>query len=106
MTIQKPDIRTLFRTLLTCGSEDRLSMYSISLRGCRFVWLSLTLLLFPAGLLAQEESALDDARPGHAAQLPEAPDPVDDTAPTVFPHPENTRYLITGQTNIIFQAKG
>ncbi len=28
------------------------------------------------------------------------------TAPTMFPHPENSRFLISGQANIIFQAHG
>jgi hypothetical protein len=43
------------------------------------------------------------------AALPDAPPPVlptDDAAPTMFPHPENSRYLISGQANIIFQAHG
>jgi hypothetical protein len=37
--------------------------------------------------------------------LPDAPDPAANQM-TVFPHPENARYLILGQANIIFQAHG
>ena len=105
MTPQKTDPRTPVRTLLTCRPEDRLSMSSISLRGCRLLWLSLAIILVPAGLRAQQESDIDSRR-GHIAQLPEDPTPADDTTPTVFPHPENSRYLIDGQANIIFQANG
>src|SRR5215470_476121 len=36
--------------------------------------------------------------------LPDAPSA--DTPTTMFPHPENTRYFIAGQANIIFQAHG
>ena len=32
--------------------------------------------------------------------------PVDDTAPTLFKHSDTTRYLISGQANIIFQSHG
>jgi high affinity Mn2+ porin len=49
------------------------------------------------------------------AKLPEAPTPssetdtaaeTDDATPTMFPHWENSRFLIGGQANIIFQAHG
>ncbi len=105
MTTQKIDLRTPIRTMLTSRPEDRLFMISISLWSCRILWLFLALVFFPTGLLAQVESAFD-SRPGHPTHLPEAPALSDDSAPTVFPHPENSRYLITGQVNIIFQSKG
>ena len=45
------------------------------------------------------------AVPGAMAQLSEAPAPVPDApSPTTFPHPDQTRYYIAGQANIIFQA--
>jgi high affinity Mn2+ porin len=63
-----------------------------------------TLLLLPLALVAnaQERDLIDD-RPGRPVQLPDAPAPGDD-APTMFPHSENSRFLIAGQANIIFQA--
>ncbi|ADW69432.1 carbohydrate porin [Granulicella tundricola] len=36
----------------------------------------------------------------------EQPAPAGPAAPTMFPHPDSARYLILGQTNIIFQAHG
>jgi len=33
-------------------------------------------------------------------------EPVDEGAPTIFPHPDSARYLVAGQANIIFQAHG
>jgi high affinity Mn2+ porin len=43
--------------------------------------------------------------PGHADGLPDAPDPADPQL-TMFPHPEDARYFIAGQANIVFQAHG
>ncbi len=54
---------------------------------------------------AQTQELVDD-RPGQPAKLPEAPAPVDETAPTMFPHSETSRFYIAGQANIIFQADG
>jgi len=54
---------------------------------------------------AQEQDLFDD-RPGHPAKLPEAPTPADESAPTMFPHSETSRYYIAGQANIILQADG
>jgi hypothetical protein len=48
---------------------------------------------------------LTGGRPGRAAIAPEAPTPADKTAPTMFPHPDS-RFLVAGQANIIFQAHG
>jgi high affinity Mn2+ porin len=65
------------------------------------------LLLLTISLMAnaQEQELVDD-RPGRPAKLPEAPVPVDETAPTMFPHSETSRFYIAGQANIIFQADG
>lgn len=42
-----------------------------------------------------------------AAARPDAPTPnVDSGSPTIFSHSDSSRYLITGQANIIFQAHG
>jgi high affinity Mn2+ porin len=54
---------------------------------------------------AQEQNVID-GRPGRTAKLPEAPTPADETAPTMFPHSETSRFYIAGQANIIFQAHG
>ena len=54
---------------------------------------------------AQEQNQID-GHPSHSIKLPEAPTPADDTAPTMFPHSENSRFYIAGQANIIFQAHG
>ena len=54
---------------------------------------------------AQEQDLIDD-RPGHQTKLPEAPAPVDESAPTMFPHSETSRFYIAGQANIILQADG
>jgi high affinity Mn2+ porin len=51
-----------------------------------------------------QEFGVTDARPSHAEPLPEAPSA--DPPMTMFPHPEDSRFLITGQANIIFQADG
>jgi hypothetical protein len=40
-----------------------------------------------------------------AAQTPDSI-PVDEGAPTMFPHSESTRWILAGQANIIFQAHG
>ena len=56
---------------------------------------SLTLAtLLAASLRARGQTASD------AKTIPAA----GDTAPTLFPHPDDARYLISGQANIIFQA--
>ncbi len=58
--------------------------------------LTLTLLcLLPAFLPA---GAQQDSTPASA--------PSADSSPTLFPHPDAARYLISGQANIIFQAHG
>ena len=54
---------------------------------------------------AQEQDLTDD-RPGRPAKLPEAPAPTDESAPTMFPHSETSRFYIAGQANIILQADG
>jgi high affinity Mn2+ porin len=54
---------------------------------------------------AQEQGLFDD-RPGRPARLPEAPTSADESAPTMFPHSETSRFYIAGQANIILQADG
>jgi high affinity Mn2+ porin len=66
---------------------------------------AILLLAISLGANAQEQDLVDD-RPGRPAKLPEAPTPADETAPTMFPHSETSRYYIAGQANIIFQADG
>jgi high affinity Mn2+ porin len=58
----------------------------------------------PLAAVAQAQSP---AEPAQATTLPEAPTAATDSAsPTMFPHPDSSRFLITGQANIIFQAHG
>ena len=63
------------------------------------------LLLLAISLVAnaQAQDPSDD-HPGHAIKLPEEPGPADESAPTMFPHSETSRFYIAGQANIIFQA--
>jgi high affinity Mn2+ porin len=65
------------------------------------------ILLLAISLVANaQEQDLTDDRPGHPAKLPEAPAPADESAPTMFPHSETSRFYIAGQANIILQADG
>jgi len=65
------------------------------------------LLLLTISLVANaQDQALTDGHPGRPTTAPKAPTPEEDAAPTMFPHPEDSRYLIAGQANIIFQAHG
>ena len=67
---------------------------------------ALFLLSIPLASHAQE-NLLADARPSAPVQLPEAPAAdSDESTPAMFPHSDTTRYLISGQANIIFQAHG
>ncbi|HEX7158144.1 MAG TPA: carbohydrate porin, partial [Edaphobacter sp.] len=52
-----------------------------------------------------QELDLAAASPSRPSKLPEAPEPADPSL-TIFPHPENGPYLISGQANIIFQGHG
>jgi hypothetical protein len=63
------------------------------------------LLLTISHVANAQEQDLTDGRPTRPAHLPEAPSE-DNSAPTMFPHWENSRFLIAGQANIIFQAHG
>src|SRR4030088_596808 len=74
-----------------------------SLKNARYTIAAILLLVISFAANAQEQDLFDD-RPGHPAQLPEAPAPAD--APTMFPHSETSRFYIAGQANIIFQAHG
>ena len=62
---------------------------------------ALLLLMIPFAGHAQELD-VSDARPTRPEPLPEAPS--EDPPLTMFPHSEDSRFLITGQANIIFQA--
>ena len=74
-----------------------------SLKNARYTIAAILLLVISFAANAQEQDLFND-RPGHPAQLPEAPAPAD--APTMFPHSETSRFYIAGQANIIFQAHG
>jgi len=66
--------------------------------------IAAVLLLLAVGAAAHgQQQELTDDRP---AKMPEAPVPTDESAPTMFPHSETSRYYIAGQANIIFQADG
>ena len=62
------------------------------------------LLLFttPFAVKAQQQEPAED----RSSTLPELPLPAEETAPTMFPHSDTTRYYIAGQANIIFQSHG
>ena len=91
------------RTLFTPWSEDgRLPMLRRALK-CLIVCL---LLLAPAHQTLAQQNFDSGAHPGRPAAAPKAPSTEDDAWPTMFPHPEDSRYLISGQANIIFQAHG
>jgi high affinity Mn2+ porin len=63
------------------------------------------LLLAVSHVATAQEQDLTDARPTRPAHLPEVPSE-DNSGPTMFPHWENSRFLIAGQSNIVFQAHG
>src|SRR5277367_3157179 len=60
------------------------------------------LLVVGAAAHGQQQELTDDP----PAKMPEAPVPTDESAPTMFPHSETSRYYIAGQANIIFQSDG
>jgi high affinity Mn2+ porin len=65
------------------------------------------LALLTASFVANaQQQDLIDFHPGHPARLPDAPTPAGESAPTMFPHWEDSRLYIAGQANIIFQAHG
>lgn len=79
--------------------------FRLRLYPCLIACLPLLLLAAPIHVSAQ---TLADAH-GVDAALPNAPDPATQTenaAVTMFPHPENSRFYLAGQANIIFQAHG
>jgi high affinity Mn2+ porin len=78
------------------------SILAQSLRTSISTIAALLLLTITVVASAQEPNQVE----GRTPDPPAAPIPEDDAAPTMFPHPENSRYLITGQANIIFQAHG
>jgi high affinity Mn2+ porin len=82
-------------------------MFSTYICSRLLVWLPLLLVHAPHRANA---SVPFQAQPQQAAETtPDAPAPAADAGdvpPTMFPHPDSSRFLITGQTNIIFQAHG
>src|SRR5580698_9512171 len=81
---------------------------------CRRLLACVAFLLFgtPHPVAAQLQTASSEAP---SKLLPNAPSPAEgradtespaDTATTMFPHSDSSRYLISGQANIIFQAHG
>ncbi len=62
------------------------------------------LVLFTISLAANAQQ--QDMIEGRPVKMPDAPVPVDEGMPTMFPHSESSRYYIAGQANIIFQAHG
>ncbi|HEU5340485.1 carbohydrate porin [Edaphobacter sp.] len=75
----------------------------------RLLAACLTILLLAAFCPAMAQTA-DQAAGGAArtsTEVPNTPNPSTNAAPaglTLFPHSDNSRFLITGQANIIFQA--
>ncbi|MGD0444313.1 MAG: carbohydrate porin [Edaphobacter sp.] len=55
---------------------------------------------------AQEQDDLSNGRPSRPEIAVKVPTAEDDSAPTMFPHSETSRYLVSGQANIIFQSHG
>ena len=73
---------------------------------CRYTLAALLIagsMLHGSGAFAQR-SSVPTAAPS-TSQI-ESPAPAESDAPTMFPHPEDTRYFIAGQANIIFQSDG
>jgi high affinity Mn2+ porin len=68
------------------------------------VLAALLLLTLSLSACAQEMN-LSDPHPAHQSKLPEEPIPSDPPV-TMFSHPENAPWLISGQANIIFQGHG
>ncbi len=82
------------------------SVLAKSLKNSIHTIAALLLLLTISPVANAQEQELVDDRPGRPARLPEAPAPADETAPTMFPHSETSRFYIAGQANIILQADG
>jgi len=78
--------------------SERFSRVTPSL--LRSLFVPHLLLLAPAALA--QHSPVPTAAPS-TSQIA-SPAPAESNAPTIFHHPENVRYFIAGQANIIFQA--
>ncbi|HUN86588.1 MAG TPA: carbohydrate porin [Terracidiphilus sp.] len=76
------------------------------LRRPQFLFIPLLSLAAPA-LLASAMLHAQTAGNGESTQLSPAPGPSGPDAPvvTMFPHPEDSRYWISGQANIIYQGR-
>jgi high affinity Mn2+ porin len=79
-------------------------MISKFIRRWLFIWLPFLLAAGPCAAAAQVGVNTTDAQRA-SAERPNAPTP-EDTATTMFSHPDGWRYLVAGQANIIFQAHG
>ncbi len=62
------------------------------------LWRACAILAVFASPAPAQQTGQPDASP-----LPDAP-AADSSAPSIFPHPPSSRYLVSGQANIIFQA--
>lgn len=85
-------------TPFTSKLEYKISMPLNSTLKC----LLAAFLLLAGALRAQQPARLT---PANAAPQ-KGGTPAPESAPGFFPHPDSTRYLISGQANIIFQAHG
>lgn len=81
------------------------SMLAQCLKNSIHTLAALLLLTVCLGASAQGPDVVDD-RPSRPAAAPKGPSPVDDSGPTMLPHPEAAPYYAAGQANIIFQAHG
>jgi high affinity Mn2+ porin len=81
-------IQTLFKLL----HDDGLFMRTLA-----WIFLAACAELVVTPMCAQQ--------PGAPSQTPDSQS-ADEGTPTIFPHPDGARYLVSGQANIIFQAHG
>lgn len=77
----------------------------LNLASIRRLWCVLAFLCALAGvsLRAQQQAVTVQQPPADTNQASELP-AEDDPAPTMFPHPENSRWYVAGQMNFIFQT--
>ncbi len=90
-------------TLFTRRLEDHTSMIPT----CSSKHLILSLALVLPALTYQTLAQQNDraaARPGKPGVPPKTPPPSEESPLTLFPHSDTSRFLATGQANIIFQA--
>ena len=95
-----PVQRMRLYTAFTRRTEDRRWMIPLRVCGLMLVWPVLVT-MSTAPLLGQRQA---EPQPPTAVNQPDKPtiDPI--SSPTMFPHSESSRYILSGQANIIFQA--